>query len=68
MVYVFAASATRLVLHGVGLHDTGVPFLACLAAGVIAPVVFEQTVGRMWWSRLLVLGPRSRRAPMPSPG
>jgi len=59
LLHVFAASATRLVLHDLGLHDTGVLFFACLAVGIIAPVVFEKTVGRKSWLRMLLLGPRS---------
>lgn len=62
LMHVFGTAPTRLFFGRVGIENDSVTFVACLVAGLVLPILFEITFGRMGWVSWTFLGQRPYRA------
>lgn len=64
LLHVFGTAPTRMMLERVGVHSEVVLFVSCLGVGLMMPVVFEMTLGRVKLISWSVLGQKPYR-PLP---
>jgi fucose 4-O-acetylase-like acetyltransferase len=68
LLHVFPAAAARLALQALGMDSDIALFGLCLATGLVVPILFELTVGRVPMVGRLVLGSRPKVTPQRVPG
>lgn len=61
LLHVFGTAPTRMLLRRFGIDSEPLVFLAALAMGLLVPVLFEVTVGRLRWASWAFLGQRPFR-------
>ena len=59
LLHVFGAAAARMAVHRLGISADVVVFTISLAAGVVAPIIFQLVFGRFGWVRTFILGEKA---------
>jgi peptidoglycan/LPS O-acetylase OafA/YrhL len=59
LLHVFGTAGARMAAHQLGISASIVVFTISLAAGLVAPIVFQLASGRFGWVRTFILGQKA---------
>ncbi|TFD88883.1 acyltransferase [Cryobacterium serini] len=67
LLHVFGTAPVRILLNTIGFDSEILVFVACMAAGLGLPILFEVTLGRFPWISWALLGQKPYRSPIAKP-